>query len=135
MTEVKPLSKGEMKEQKAHLENTKTHHKVQISISCRNLPNSDFGPNAEKNKADPYAVLYVKADTEETWTKVGRTETKWNSPDCTFGRTMNVNYLFEKNQIVRVEIYDDDADQNIGGDDDLIGYYYCPINKILTSHK
>lgn len=48
---------------------------------------------------------------------------------------MNVNYLFEKNQIVRVEVYDDDADQNIGGDDDLIGEYSCPINKILTSHK
>ena len=46
---------------------------------------------------------------------------------------MNINYLFEKNQIVRVEIYDDDADQNIGGDDDLIGEYSCPINKILTT--
>lgn len=125
-----------MKEQKAHLENTKTHHKVEIKISCKNLPNSDFGPNAEKNKADPYAVLYVKADTDETWTKVGKTETIWNKPDPVFPERFKVNYLFEKNQLIRVEIYDDDADQKVlGGDDDLIGFYVCPINKILTSHK
>ena len=50
-----------------------------------------------------------------------------------FTTKMTINYLFEKNQTVRVEIYDCDKDQ--GNADDLIGEFACPVNKILTAYE
>ena len=45
-----------------------------------------------------------------------------------------VNYHFERNQILKVEIYDED-DESGGDVDDLIGNFECYLNKLLTAHN
>lgn len=47
-----------------------SHHKLQITISCRNLKDMDL-----IGKSDPYAVLYARDKNEDQWKRIGRTET------------------------------------------------------------
>ena len=52
-----------------------------------------------------------------------------NSLDPTFVKPFMVNYHFEKNQIIKVEVYDyDDITAH-----DLIGNYECHLNTLLTA--
>ena len=101
-------------------------HKVQVTISCRNLIDMD----GIGNKSDPFAVLYIKAEKDVKWQRVGRTKTIPNCLNPDFQETFFVNYHFERNQLLRVEIFDEDDDSN-----DLIGNFDCFLNKLLTAHN
>lgn len=100
---------------------------VNVYISCRNLIDLDLGVS----KSDPFAVMFLKSEHETTWQCLGRTETIWNNLNPDFLKFFRVNYYFEKNQFVRFEIYEQDDDDN----HELIGYYECALNKILTANK
>lgn len=54
----------------------------------------------------------------------------YNNLDPVFMKTFMVNYLFEKNQTLKCEVYDFDGE---GGQSDLIGQYSTRMNKILTA--
>ena len=76
-------------------------------------------------KSDPYAILYVKDEHQTEWGKLGETEVVANNLNPSFTKSFMVNYIFEKNQVLRVKLFDADE----GDDpDDLIGYYTCPLN-------
>ena len=66
---------------------------------------------------------------------VGKTEKHEDKLDVIFETPLTVNYMFEKKQTVKVEIYDYDGDKVGSDDDDLIGEFSAPVNKILTAHK
>ena len=82
-------------------------------------------------KSDPYAILKVKGDGDKKFKTVGRTETINNNPNPAFKKVFEVDYYFERNQEILVEVYDADSDD----DDDLIGEKYCKINKLLTANR
>ena len=98
-------------------------HKVQVSIACRNLPDLDA-----IGKSDPYCILYAKAEKDIKWTRMGRTETIAESLDPNFAKIFQINYKFERNQVIKVEVFDEDSD-----DDELIGNCEVFLNKILTA--
>ena len=102
-TVVMRLSKEEIEEQNVRLDSAVTPHKVEIYIKCRELADLDF-----TDKSDPYAIMYVKSEKDDKWHKVGETEKVMNCLDPNFTRPFSVNYMFEKNQILRVEVYDYD---------------------------
>ena len=87
-------------------------------------------------KSDPFAILYVKGMKDAKWSKLGETKT---IPDCLnpdFPEIFLVNYKFERDQILKVEVFDEDE----GGDfnnrvRELIGNFECPLNKLLTAHN
>lgn len=43
---------------------------VTIRLQCENLISVDFG-----SASDPYAILYIKAEKDKNWRKLGQTET------------------------------------------------------------
>lgn len=45
-------------------------------------------------------------------------------------KNFEVNYFFEKKQVIRIEIYDYNEDEST-----LMGYIEIPMNKLLTAHK
>ena len=102
-------------------------HKVQITIACRSLVDVD-GP---ADKSDPYCVVYFKAEKDKKWTKLGKTEIMMNELNPDFDKHFDINYKFERNQIIKIEVFDyDDNDP-----DDFIGNFQCELNKILTAHN
>ena len=60
----------------------------------------------------------------------GQTETLTNNHDPQFMKSFLIDYYFEKNQVIKVEIYDEDDKEH-----QLIGTFECKINKILTANR
>ena len=78
--------------------------------------------------SDPFAVLYIKAESEVKWQSLGKTEVVYNNLNPVFMKPFIVNYLFEKNQTIKCEIYDFDEEES-----ELIGSYSVMMNKLITS--
>ena len=81
-------------------------------------------------KSDPFVELYIKTEKEVSWMSLGKSEVVWNDLNPDFTKIFKVNYFFEKNQILRAEIYEHDEEAP-----ELIGSYQVPVNKLLTCPK
>ena len=80
---------------------------MQIHIKCKELVDLDV-----IGKSDPFAILYVKAENDKKWQKLGKTEVIENNLNPIFVKSFTINYLFEKNQTIKCEIYDFDTDES-----------------------
>mmetsp|Transcript_11079 Transcript_11079/g.7711 ORF Transcript_11079/g.7711 Transcript_11079/m.7711 type:complete len:94 (-) Transcript_11079:875-1156(-) len=85
--------------------------KVNLMIACRKLKDLDVF-----SKSDPVCRVYEKSDSGQ-WIKIGQTERIDNNLNPDFKKTFSVNYFFEKNQVFKFEVIDDDG----SNDFDLIG--------------
>ena len=121
------MADDDVEEHAEAMDSIECPHKVQLSIACRSLIDVD-GPG---DKSDPYAIVYFKAEKDKKWTKLGRTETRTDDLNPDFDKVFDINYKFERNQIVKVEIFDHDDNDA----DDFIGNFECELNKILTAHN
>lgn len=79
-------------EYKEEIDKIQSPHKVELTISCRDLVNKDI-----IDKSDPYAVVYIKGEKDRKWVKMGETETKENDLNPNFEKIFTLNYLFERN--------------------------------------
>ena len=61
---------------------------------------------------------------------MGRTKTIHECLDPDFPELFFVNYKFERNQMIRVQIFDEDENE-----DELIGNFECYLNKLLTARN
>ena len=57
------MGKDQIEENAEHVDTIQSPHKVQVTISCRNLIDMD----GIGNKSDPYAILYAKAEKDLKW--------------------------------------------------------------------
>ena len=67
---------------------------------------------------------------DRKWTKLGETEVKTNNLSPCFDKTFMVNYKFERDQILKCEVFDQDDKGK-----ELIGNYECALNNVLTSNN
>jgi hypothetical protein len=81
-------------------------------------------------QSDPYCELFIKTEKQTEWQSLGQSEVIYNNLNPDFVKVFKANYYFEKNQIIKAEIYDHDDDEP-----DLIGFYEIPLNKLLTCPK
>lgn len=123
------MEEGEFEEYKEEIEKLSSPHKVELTLTCKDLADKDmFG------KSDPYAVVYIKGEKDPIWMKLGVTETKQNDLNPHFDKVFTINYLFERNQIIRVEVFDKDDDtEQEASSDDIIGSTDCALNKLLVA--
>jgi len=76
--------------------NTSFPSKVQISISCSNLPKFDAA-----SKSDPKVFIfieskcYIDGKIETLWSQIAKTETVKNNVDPTFKKKFTIDYYFE----------------------------------------
>ena len=80
--------------------------KIMLYISCSNLPNKDTF-----SFTDPFCKMYIREDKIPLppWNLVGKTETMHDSLNPEFATPFTVKYYFEKNQLIKFEIYDHDG--------------------------
>ena len=102
MTELNPLSKKE-------------REKVEMYFSVTNLISTDFA-----SKSDPYLLLYLKSGNN--WLPLGRTEIQWNQSNADFVKTFEVDFVFERRQLMRVECRDADDEH---------GEKYTPLGQVI----
>ena len=100
--------------------------KVALYISCRNLVKLDTF-----SKSDPLAEVYIRENQTTQWALAGKTETMPNNSNPDFATPIECDYFFEKQQHVKVDVYDDDKK----GNRDFIGSTITTIGHIFGSAK
>ena len=77
---------------------------VSIHISCHKLADMDYF-----SKSDPVCVVYMKQSKRDLhWVKLGETEQINNNLDPIFVKSFEINYYFEKEQMLKFEVHDVD---------------------------
>eukprot|EP01051_Picozoa_sp_SAG22_P021063 SAG22_NODE_4501_length_1249_cov_3.079130_1_plen_252_part_01 len=102
---------------------------IELSISCNGLPNMDTF-----SKSDPMVVVY-KQDSRGRWHEIGKTETVWDNLDPHFTTSFQMQYFFERSQLLRFEVYDidDEKGRNRLDGQDFIGEAEVQLAAIVTA--
>lgn len=94
---------------------------IKLFISGRNLKDLDI-----LNKSDPICIVYERAqDNEDLWFEVGRTEFQQDNLNPDFKKPIDIDFFFERDQLLKFEFIDDD-----GGDSDNPYYDVIGMNTI-----
>jgi len=101
---------------------------VKLHISGRNLKNMDIF-----SKSDPLCVVFEKAQDREQWFEIGRTEFIKDSLNPDFEKSIDIDFFFEKNQLLRFEFIDDDGGDSEDPYYDIIGAATISLSSIMAS--
>jgi hypothetical protein len=102
---------------------------VKLYISGRNLKDLDTF-----SKSDPICVVFEKAqDNENIWFEVGRTEFMKNNLDPDFTRAIDIDFFFEKEQILKFEFIDDDGGDTDDPYYDIIGMTTMTLSSVMSA--
>ena len=96
---------------------------VELFFKCSNLVDTDFF-----GKSDPRAVLYSRKDANSPWVKIGNTETIQNQLNPNFNTAIQVEFIFETHQYLKVQIEDED-----GKNDDVIGSAEFELGQVMMA--
>jgi hypothetical protein len=116
--------------------NTSFPSKVQISISCSNLPKFDAA-----SKSDPKVFIfieskcYIDGKIETLWSQIAKTETVKNNVDPTFKKKFTIDYYFETIQNLRFVVFDMDGDSKEWKKNDFIGYVEKSLASLINESK
>ena len=98
-------------------------NKIQLTISCRDLADLDTF-----SKSDPIVHVFMKdAKSSIRFTMIGKTEMILNNLNPDFAKVFIIDYFFEKEQIIRFEVYDVDNTglEHIGNCETTISRIMC----------
>ena len=76
--------------------------KLSIGFKCSDLPNIDT-----TSQSDPFIVFYKKTN-DHNWSKIGHTEIIYDNLSPEFVTKVQVDYMFEGQELYKVEVYDSD---------------------------
>ena len=101
---------------------------IKLYISGRNLKNMDMF-----SKSDPLCVVFEKAQDRDEWFEIGRTEFIKDTLNPDFEKAIDVDFFFEKNQIIKLEFIDDDGGDSDDPYYDIIGAATMNVAQIMSS--
>jgi len=115
--------------------------KVEIGISCKNLPNLDTF-----SKSDPKVFLFMEKtlynnnnsgtpDVSTLWEKIDSTERKKNEDNPIFTKNFYVDYYFERIQKLRFIVVDMDSDSDEWSKNDFIGYCEKTLGDLISGSQ
>jgi Ca2+-dependent lipid-binding protein len=99
---------------------------VEIHISCEKLPDLDIF-----SKSDPVCHVYMKNSKHDVnWIKLGETEQINNNLNPEFVKSFELNYYFERDQMLKFELYDVDVMSK-----EHIGNLEIQVARVMGSHS
>lgn len=110
---------------KAYKKSFKPTSKVELTISCKNLPSTHI----LRGTSDPFCVVSVKRPWQERYVEIARTETIENSLEPEWFKKILLDYSFEAIQHIQFEVRDKDLD-----DHDFLGRYHTTLGALVSSH-
>ncbi|XP_069173811.1 copine-8-like isoform X2 [Procambarus clarkii] len=102
---------------------------VEISVSCRNLRDTDVF-----SKSDPICVLFYQPFGTKQWEEFKRTDCVSNSLNPDFATKIPITYHFEEQQHLKFLIYDIDYNSKDLDHHDFLGEYECTLGHLVSSH-
>jgi len=97
---------------------------VELFISCRGLKNLDTF-----SKSDPIVKLKIQNEKTKQWLPSGETERVKDNLNPDFQNSINVRYFFEKHQVLRFDVLDDDGKNAF----ETVGYAQMSMGDIMGS--
>ena len=94
---------------------------VEIRLRGENLPKLDLSSNS-----DPFVI--VRANIDDKWVELGRTETIKDSPNPAFIKAFIVPYHFEEKQPLEFQVLDADK----GGEHDEVGTVSIALGQLVS---
>lgn len=133
---VFPKLRGSGKKKKVHVETDdellksykksfKPTSKVELTISCKNLPNT----HVLIGTSDPFCIVSVKRPWQERYVEICRTETIENSLNPEWFKKIILDYSFEAIQHVQFKVRDKNIDEH-----DFLGQYHTTLGALVSSH-
>eukprot|EP01083_Nonionella_stella_P018176 50772_1 len=101
---------------------------VDLYIKCSNLRSLDAF-----SKSDPFAVVSVKDCRSGHLVEVGRTESIKNSNDPQFKTQISMQYYFEEQQEIRVDLYDQDSKSKKLSAHDHVGFVETNLGNLVAA--
>lgn len=104
--------------------------KITLHISCRNLADLDTF-----TVSDPVCHIYIDDNPNKSeWRLLGKTEQIENNLNPDFVEHFEIDYYFEKEQKIKVEVFDVDITEleHIGNYETTLGAIMSSINTTLT---
>lgn len=109
----------------AYKKSFKLTSRVELTISCRNLPNI----HRLRGISDPFCVVSVKRPWQERYVEIARTETIDNNLNPQWFQKIVLDYSFEAIQHVQFEVRDKDLDEH-----DFLGRYHTTLGALVSSN-
>ena len=101
--------------------------KVEIRIATRNLLRLDL-----LSESDPFVVVSLRDENTNKFFEIGRTEVVWDKRDADFETRIPIDYYFEKEQLLKFDVYDcDNAKSNKLSDHDFAGTMSITLGEII----
>lgn len=104
--------------------------KITLHISCRNLADLDI-----ITVTDPVCHIYMSdGDNLDEWRLIGETEQIENNLNPDFVQHFEIDYYFEKEQRLKVEVFDVDVTtlEHVGNFETTLGAIMGSLNTTLT---
>mmetsp|Transcript_106698 Transcript_106698/g.309490 ORF Transcript_106698/g.309490 Transcript_106698/m.309490 type:complete len:679 (+) Transcript_106698:315-2351(+) len=91
-----------------------------------------FQPCADglSSESDPFAVFYMKSNSNNQFVEVGRTEVLYDQPNPRWTKQFKIDYFFEEIQTCLVKVYDEDK----AGVHDLSKHDFCGQAQFTLGH-
>jgi len=105
-----------------------TNPKVQISLSAKKLVDRDL-----TSKSDPLAVIFMYDVPTKRWYEAGRTESIRDNLNPEWAQKIDVDYFFEEEQKMRIEVYDKDSNSAKLKHHDFLGKAETKLSTIISS--
>ncbi|DBA04620.1 TPA: hypothetical protein N0F65_012203 [Lagenidium giganteum] len=100
--------------------------KVELSFSAKDLKDRDV-----LSKSDPFAVVYTKPRGSAQWVKLGQTEVIKDNLNPSWAKQFLLDFYFQEQQPLRVEIYDEDEKGGKLSQQDVIGATEFTLGQIM----
>ena len=82
------------------------------------------------SKSDPEVHVFLRDSRQPNFTLIGKTEMILNNLNPDFTKTFLIDYFFEKEQIIKFEVYDVDHNGS-----DHIGNCETTISRLMSSQR
>ena len=106
-------------------------HKVELFIATRDLVRLDV-----LSESDPFCVVSLRDSSQvgNNFIEIGRTEVIWDKRDAEFETIIPIDYYFEREQLLRFDVYDcDDKNSTKLSDHDFAGSMTVTLGEIIHS--
>eukprot|EP01134_Creolimax_fragrantissima_P005940 CFRG5940T1 len=102
--------------------------RLEFIFKCKNLLDLDV-----LSTSDPQVFVYLKDKVRDVFTLIGCTEIVRDSLNPVFSKSIQINFRFEENQVLRLCVMDIDKPGAGVEAQDHIGECYTTVNEIMAS--
>merc|ERR1719397_2059939 len=104
--------------------------KLDLFVSCKNVPKLDV-----MSPSDPFVVYSIRNNQNEQYQIFEYSEIVWDNSNPDFVKQIQIDYLFEEVQRIKLDFYDADTENqyNLKEHDYIVSFEFLVGNLVTAS--